>query len=294
MSFIEIQNKILKTPFAKRGKYTDGSHSFSELYTMRKLYNAAIFNSWAKMGLYDVHKSRNHNDGELCFGGDWFIVCAITPVGTISNHYRTEDWELFNVPEEKTAKTIYNNEKTEDILINFINTQQMQPNKHPEKNLLDTYKNKANQKSTEEIKEKSSFDESGVPTNIKLVDLEKLPFQTNKNKQKCNEASEKEVKNFQSLNKIEQPKIVTAGQNPLFPDLGNDWDIESITNPSEYSNKKKNPQELKESILVFLSDLRIKIANLKNLFYYKFLPEKIHAFINKTEQLIDKIYDFLD
>ena len=53
---------------------SDGYHSFGELYEFRKVYNAALFNEWYKLGLYDVHKSHKHYDGSECFGGGWFIV----------------------------------------------------------------------------------------------------------------------------------------------------------------------------------------------------------------------------
>lgn len=38
-------------------------------------------------GKYEVHKSYRHADGELCFGGGWFIVMANLPTGQVSNHY---------------------------------------------------------------------------------------------------------------------------------------------------------------------------------------------------------------
>ena len=84
---------------------SDGYHTFKELYAFRKAYNAALFNEWAQTGKCQVHKSWRHHDGELCFGGGWFIVVAVLPDGQISNHYEAKDWELFNIPE--TAKALY-------------------------------------------------------------------------------------------------------------------------------------------------------------------------------------------
>lgn len=77
---------------------SDGYHTFKELYEFRKVYNAALFNEWAKTGKYHVHKSVRHSDGELCFGGGWFIVVAELYTGQISNHYKMEDWDLFKIP----------------------------------------------------------------------------------------------------------------------------------------------------------------------------------------------------
>jgi hypothetical protein len=85
------------------GNTSDGYHTFNELYEFRKAYNAALFNEWASTGKCSVHKSWRHNDGELCFGGGWFIVVAVLPQGQISNHYEAKDWDLFKVAETDKA-----------------------------------------------------------------------------------------------------------------------------------------------------------------------------------------------
>lgn len=96
---------------------TDGYHTFAELYEYRMLYNAALFNEWARNDawiegmppsfstdhVFDVHKSWKHSDGELCFGGGWFIVMANLPTGQISNHYEEQHWHLFQVPTKEQA-----------------------------------------------------------------------------------------------------------------------------------------------------------------------------------------------
>ena len=86
------------------GEVSDGYHTFNELYEYRMLYNAALFNEFAKQGLYDVHKSRKHSDGEYPFGdSNWFIVMAELPTGQISNHYEMKDWDKFQIPEKPVA-----------------------------------------------------------------------------------------------------------------------------------------------------------------------------------------------
>ena len=86
------------------GEVSDGYHTFNELYEYRMLYNAALFNEFAKQGLYDVHKSRKHSDGEYPFGNsNWFIVMAELPTGQISNHYEMKDWDKFQIPEKPLA-----------------------------------------------------------------------------------------------------------------------------------------------------------------------------------------------
>lgn len=116
MKQIEIQNAINETPSELRGIYSDGYHTFNELYEFRKVYNASLFNEWAKTNLYTVHKSWRHNDGELCFGGGWFIVVAILPGGQISNHYEAKDWDLFKIPEVEKAIYPFDGHTSKDVL----------------------------------------------------------------------------------------------------------------------------------------------------------------------------------
>lgn len=83
------------------GKTSDGHHTFDELYDYRMLYNAHAAHGWHIAGI-PVVKSWHHSDGEPCFGGGWFIVTATLPTGQVSNHYRAEHWEIFNIPEVHT------------------------------------------------------------------------------------------------------------------------------------------------------------------------------------------------
>lgn len=92
---------------------SDGYHTFEDLYSIRLSYNVALFNEWGKgitdkpwtQPRYDVHKSQRHHDGELCFGGGWFIVVANLPSGQISNHYEMKHWDLFRIPETEKQST---------------------------------------------------------------------------------------------------------------------------------------------------------------------------------------------
>lgn len=77
---------------------SDGYHTMEELYDYRAVYNALLFNEWAALGKFNVVKSMRHYDGELCFGGDYFVVYAMTPYGQITNHYRHQWWDHFDVP----------------------------------------------------------------------------------------------------------------------------------------------------------------------------------------------------
>lgn len=102
------------------GEFSDGYHTFNELYEFRKVYNATLFNEWALHGKYNVHKSWKHHNGELCFGGNWFIVVALLPTGQISNHYQDKDWNLFKIPETENALFEFDGHTSKDVIDRLI------------------------------------------------------------------------------------------------------------------------------------------------------------------------------
>lgn len=97
------------------GEASDGYHTHKELYEYRMIYNALLFNQWAALGMYDVHKSLRHSDGEVCFGGGWFIVVAQLPAGQVSNHYKVEYWDLFQV-ESRPQSVRYDGHDAQEAL----------------------------------------------------------------------------------------------------------------------------------------------------------------------------------
>lgn len=103
---IEHFKKLEKNPelISEVGEFSDGYHTFNELYEFRKVYNAGFFNlAYSFSTMNAVCKSWKHSDGELCFGGGWFVVHADTDFGQITNHYEAKDWELFECPEVDMA-----------------------------------------------------------------------------------------------------------------------------------------------------------------------------------------------
>jgi hypothetical protein len=124
MNIQEIQEEINKLDSSEIELINDKWHSFKELYEFRKVYNAALFNEWARdwrlndapIANFNAHKSWKHNDGELCFGGDYFIVVALLPTGQISNHYESKDWDLFKIPETEKALFPFDNHTAQDVL----------------------------------------------------------------------------------------------------------------------------------------------------------------------------------
>lgn len=118
-------------PVVIDGNTSDGYHTFNELYEFRKAYNAALFNEWAASGKCSVHKSWRHHDGELCFGGGWFIVVAVLPYGQISNHYEAKDWNLFVVPETECALFEFDGHTSEDVIARLKLYTHPQPKREP-------------------------------------------------------------------------------------------------------------------------------------------------------------------
>jgi len=94
-----------------------GAESLNDLYDLRMAYNAALFNVWAACGnAYSVHKSKRHEDGKECFGGDYFIVCAMLPAGQITNHYQIEHWDLFKVQVSDKARFRFDGHTSRDVI----------------------------------------------------------------------------------------------------------------------------------------------------------------------------------
>lgn len=87
-----------------------------ELYDFRLIYNCLLFNKWYSTNEFEVYKSRRHDDGELCFEGEYFIVVALLPSGQISNHYPIEYWDLFKIKEYPLVKDSFDGHTSQDVL----------------------------------------------------------------------------------------------------------------------------------------------------------------------------------
>ncbi len=88
-------------PFVKDlGELSDGYHTFNGLYAQRRVLFAALCKTFTDSSW----KSWRHADGELCFGGDWFIVGIDTPEGSYTYHYQNDYWNMFECPELELGK----------------------------------------------------------------------------------------------------------------------------------------------------------------------------------------------
>ena len=79
---------------------SDGFHTFRQLYYQRMMLFATI----VKQNKDKAWKSLRHEDGELCFGGGWFIVGVDTPEGSYTYHYEDVFYTLFDCVELKCGK----------------------------------------------------------------------------------------------------------------------------------------------------------------------------------------------
>lgn len=79
---------------------SDGYHTFKQLYYQRmKLFSVLVAEHIDR-----AWKTRRHEDGELCFGGGWFLVAIDTPNGTYGYHYEEKYWYMFGCDELPKAK----------------------------------------------------------------------------------------------------------------------------------------------------------------------------------------------
>lgn len=81
------------------GEISDGFHTFNSLYRQRLILFAALCNTYSEL----AWKSKRHFDGEVPFGGGWFIVGINTPEGQYTYHYELKDWDLFKCQELECA-----------------------------------------------------------------------------------------------------------------------------------------------------------------------------------------------
>lgn len=90
----------VKIPETGIGDLSDGYHTFNQLYYQRMMLFATI----VKQNKERAWKSWKHEDGELCFGGGWFIVGIDTPMGSYTYHYEDNYYSLFDCVELERGK----------------------------------------------------------------------------------------------------------------------------------------------------------------------------------------------
>ena len=82
------------------GDLSDGFHTFRGLYEQRMILFAALVKAYKDR----AWMSLRHEDGELCFGGGWFVVGIDTPKGSYTYHYEDKYRSLFDCIELPRAR----------------------------------------------------------------------------------------------------------------------------------------------------------------------------------------------
>ena len=94
-----IVDSIANAPTIPSEKLSDGYHTFEDLYEQRLILSAALAKNNPK-----AWKSKLHEDGEVPFGGGWFIMGFDTKEGSYTYHYELKDWDLFECKELDRGK----------------------------------------------------------------------------------------------------------------------------------------------------------------------------------------------
>lgn len=78
------------------GSFSDGYHTFDELYNHRAVLSAIAFNAHKDI----AWKSKKHHDPSDTMYDGMFVVGMDTPFGQVTYHYDIEPyWDMFNIKE---------------------------------------------------------------------------------------------------------------------------------------------------------------------------------------------------
>ena len=105
---------------------SDGFHTFRQLYYQRMMLFATI----VKQNKGRAWKSLRHEDGELCFGGGWFIVGIDTPEGSYTYHYEDNYFSLFDCKELERSKHWDGHTEKDVTRLLSLPTIEAEPRKH--------------------------------------------------------------------------------------------------------------------------------------------------------------------
>ena len=103
----------LKIP-CEIGEVSDGFHTFNELYEHRVTLFIALCKSLSD---WSIWRSKKHSDGELAFGGTWFVLGIGGAKGQqITYHLPIEKWEETNFAETLDKAHEFDGHTPEDVL----------------------------------------------------------------------------------------------------------------------------------------------------------------------------------
>lgn len=108
---------------------SDGYHTFGELYEHRitnfvQLCRALNYmnGSEPKEWYHKVWRSKKHSDGELAYGGEWFVLGIDTEPGSqITYHIPISGWQVTSFAEELEQAPEWDGHTSADVLERLAN-----------------------------------------------------------------------------------------------------------------------------------------------------------------------------
>lgn len=103
------------------GKISDHYHTFDELYDHRITLFITLCRSvadYCNVGMNaEVWRSKKHSDGELAFGGTWFVLGINKEAGEqITYHLPIDRWDETSFAEELEVAPEWDGHTPEDVL----------------------------------------------------------------------------------------------------------------------------------------------------------------------------------
>lgn len=113
------KNKKIPLPFNIE-EASDGYHTFKELYEHRITLYIALCKQiclWNESNPLNVWRSKKHSDGELAFGGTWFVLGINKEKGEqITYHLPIEKWNETNFAETLDIAPEFDGHTAENVL----------------------------------------------------------------------------------------------------------------------------------------------------------------------------------
>jgi hypothetical protein len=111
-----VNGDEIKYEFAEPDNVSDGFHTFKELYEHRFALYIALCKRLRVNAMNKVWRSKKHSDGELAFGGEWFILGINEKKGEqITYHLPMSKWEECRFAETLEQAPEWDNHKSQDV-----------------------------------------------------------------------------------------------------------------------------------------------------------------------------------
>lgn len=114
---------VVTAPYGKEITVSDGYHTMDELYDHRiELFIQLCYQKWyhevvCNEGRNNIWRSKKHSDGELAFGGSWFVLGINKEEGKqITYHLPISRWEDTDFAETLETAPPYDGHTPNDVL----------------------------------------------------------------------------------------------------------------------------------------------------------------------------------